>query len=109
LVGKSVTAAADHAGVSRRTLHRWQQEPAFQRGLREAQDAALTALVRSMTGLSETALETLEAVMADANAPSTVRVRAALGALGQHRQFHDSQVLTERVAHLERELDVDTV
>lgn len=105
VAGKSITEAAEYAGVSRRTVHRWQQDPTFQRSLRAAQDAALSALVRQMTDLSESARETLEAVMADPDAPPSVRVRAALGALSQHRQFHESLQLTERVVQLERELD----
>jgi uncharacterized protein (UPF0147 family) len=105
LAGKNVTKAAAHADVSRRTLHRWMQKKAFQKRLRAAQDASIAELTRSMTPLAKTALDALEEAMSDDNTPSYVKIRAALGVLGQHRQIQESYYLTERVAQLERELD----
>lgn len=102
LTHPTITDAANEVGVSRRTLHRWLQDPDFQMALQAALDAQSAALGHAMAGLAQQAVETLQAVLIDPKAPPGVRVRAALGVLGQRRQFLELEELTQRVAALER-------
>src|SRR5918999_79348 len=76
-----VAAAAQAAGVSRATLHRWLREPAFLAAVRDAEARALDDLSRLLVRLGRTAAATLAKAMGDASTPWATRVRAADAAL----------------------------
>ena len=97
-----VAAAAQAAGVSRATLHRWLQEPVFLQAVREAEGRALDDLSRLLVRLGRTATATLAKAMTDATAPWATRVRAADATLSRLLQLRELATLEARVAELER-------
>lgn len=56
----NVSKAADVAGVSRVTVHRWMKQPAFRDALRAAEQDALDALQRRMLKLGDGAADALQ-------------------------------------------------
>ena len=97
-----VAAAAQAAGVSRATLHRWLAEPIFLAAVREAEARALDDLSRLLVRLGRTAAATLAKAMNDPSAPWATRVRAADAALGRLLRLRELATLEARVAELER-------
>ena len=97
----SVRAAADKAGLGRRTLYRYLGDPAFKAELRKRQDAILSATTASLVGLTYLALDTLQTVLASATATDGARVRAALGWLSHVRQVVELRELIDRIEALE--------
>ena len=102
-----VAAAARAAGVSRATLHRWMQEPAFGQAVRDAEARALDELSRLLVRLGRTATATLAKAMGDPLAPWATRVRAADATLGRLLQLRELATLEARVAELERQARLD--
>src|SRR5688500_633064 len=78
-----VSAAAQASGVSRATLHRWLQEPAFLEAVRAAEAQKLDALSRLLVRLGRTAAAPLAKAMNDLSAPWLTRVRAADASLAR--------------------------
>ncbi len=97
-----VTAAAQAAGVSRETLHRWLKQPLFVQAVRDAEARALDDLSRLLVGLGRTATTTLAKAMSDPATPWATRVRAADASLGRLLQLRELATLEARVVELER-------
>jgi transposase-like protein len=97
-----VTAAAQAAGVSRETLHRWLKQPGFQAAVRDAEARALDDLSRLLVRLGRTAAGTLAKAMNDPTTPWATRVRAADASLGRLLQLRELATLEARVVELER-------
>lgn len=100
----SIDAAAKTAGVSRVTLWRWMQDETFCNVLKQAESARVSATIRRLTSLSDSAVGVLADVMENALKPSE-RIRAAdivLARMLQLRELHD---LETRVAALEAKAD----
>src|SRR5688572_21353545 len=97
-----VTAAAQAAGVSRETLHRWLKHPPFLEAVREAEAKAVDDLSRLLIRLGRTATATLAKAMTDASVPWATRVRAADASLSRLLQLRELATLEARVAELER-------
>lgn len=99
----SIAEAARQAGVSLRQARRYLEDPAFQAALKEAEGIALSSLLRSLTGLGESALQALS----DALEPGQdvrLRLRAAdilLGRLVAYREMLDTE---QRLAAIEEKL-----
>ena len=102
-----VAAAAQAAGVSRATLHRWLQEPAFLAAVRDAEARALDELSRLLVRLGRTAAATLAKAMSDPAAPYPTRVRAADATLGRLLQLRELATLEARVAELEQAAGIE--
>lgn len=60
LTAPSIKAAAEVAGVQRKTLHRWLKDPAFTAALKEAESAAIASLSRRLAMLGEQAALALD-------------------------------------------------
>jgi len=76
--GASVTAAAKEAGCDRSTVSGWVHHgPAFRAALEEARHAVWTSQVDRVRAVAGKALDVLEAVLDDASAPTSERLRAA--------------------------------
>src|SRR5579863_5841956 len=69
LSSRSVEEAARAAGVTPRTLYRWQKEPAFNAAYREAKRGAFSQSIARMHQMSIAAVTTLGKVMLDPNTP----------------------------------------
>lgn len=96
-----VGAAADAVGINRATLRRWRMLPAFDAALRAAEAEAIDGVARRLTRLSAAALEVIDQTLADADAPTALRLRAADLALARMLQFRELVEVEERLAALE--------
>jgi len=99
---QDTTAAA--AGVTERTIRRWQNEPLFAAALRAGQDQAIDAAVTSLTAAMRTAVQTLSGVMTDPDASNRVRVSAANAVLANGMKLIELRDLAERIAALEERI-----
>ena len=79
--GRTVTAAAQEAGLHRNTIYNWYHEPAFKIAVEEAQSEYVAILTDGMRDLATLALDTLRNLLEDPKTPASVRLRAALSIL----------------------------
>lgn len=101
LTTPDMAAAAKEAAVSRETVYKWMQVPAFSTALHAAEADALAAVSRRLVRLADTAATTLEAAMRDEATPIATRVRAADAVLSRLLQLRELVTLEERVRELE--------
>lgn len=104
----TVELAAQSAGISRRSLHRWMGESAFVAALRVAEDRALDAAVRRLLALSGAALGLLGEVLADDELAPGVRVRASGLILENLLRIRSLRDVEERLSVLEARLKDET-
>ena len=97
----TVTAAADAAGVVRKTVYQWLQLPEFEQALTQAKGEALGELSRRLLAMSSLAADTIENVMNDQDASPAVRLRAADTELNRMLQVNQAHDLEERISRLE--------
>lgn len=100
LTSGDVSKAAEAAGVTRKTLYRWLEEPEFAEAINTATAAALENLSRRLVGLGETAGQVLGDAM-DATQPIAQRVRAAAIVLENILKLRELVSLEERISRLE--------
>lgn len=94
--------AARAAGVSKRTLNRWQKMPEFQSAYLEARRAAMFEANARLQQASSAAVSTLVKVMVDPSTPASARVRAADCILARGNQGLENEDYDVRLAALER-------
>lgn len=83
LSGKTVTAAARAAGVSRASVHNWlADDPRFLAFYNEARREMSDAIQQSVRLLSATALVTLRRMLTRRSVPDAVKLKAATVVLG---------------------------
>ena len=102
LTETTISAAAEQAGLSERSLYRYLGDPSFKAALREQHDAILSSITSSLLALSTKALVTLEAVLDDPETTPASKVRASLGVLSHARSMVEMGELLERLVYLER-------
>jgi hypothetical protein len=86
--GRTVTAAAQVAGLHRNTIYNWLHEPEFKTAADEAQSEYVAILSDGMRDLAARAVETLRTLLDDTKTPPAVRLRTALAVL-QRPHFPD--------------------
>jgi hypothetical protein len=101
LACRNVETAARASGISERTLYRWLADDYFYSAVASAEGDAIDYAVRRLVKLADKAIDTIEAVLDDAKAPPSVRLRAALGALDQLTALRDVRSLEVRLMALE--------
>lgn len=101
LTSPSVAEAARAAGIGERTLWRWFQQEPFARRYRELRRQSVAQAVARLQRSAGVAVETLEAVMTDKQAPAAARVRAAVATLELAVRGAELEELSARVAALE--------
>ncbi len=80
--GTSVTAAARKAGIHRTTIHLWNRTSReFRAAVEQARSDYAAALADELRDISTSAFDTLRALLANADTPPSVRLRAALAVL----------------------------
>lgn len=77
LDGKSQQAAADAAGVNRKTIMRWVSEPLFWDTLNSHSQKAVHIATRRLSSTLDMSVDIMREVMEDTSAPAGVRLRAA--------------------------------
>ena len=98
----SIAAAADKAGVSERTLHRWlKEEPRFMAEYRRARREAFAQAIGLTQRSATAAVGTLLRVMHDTKATWSSRVSAATQVLRFAREAIELDDLAARVETLE--------
>lgn len=104
LDGLNVQDAATAAGVNRKTLGRWLQEPQFWKLYQLNSRRGLELAARRLTGNLDGAVELITSVMEDDEAPPAVRLRAAQHVIDSSLRLLDATDIQERLAALEERL-----
>jgi hypothetical protein len=99
--GATIEAAAAAAGLSRRTVQRRLEEPAFRAELQAARERLIEEGIGRLAGLAATAIQTLRDVMTDPEAPHAAKVSAARATLEHLLRAREAVELSGRVAALE--------
>ncbi len=97
---KTLTGAAERAGIDESTLRRWMAEDGFRAELGEARRAAFQAGMNRVQALTGEAVETLAALMAP-DVSAAVRLGAArtVAELGLHQ--HDAETIMKKLDEIE--------
>jgi DNA-binding MurR/RpiR family transcriptional regulator len=102
LTHRTTEDAARAAGIGVATLLRWQKEPQFQAGFREAKRAAYAQSIARLHQMSSAAVSTLGKIMLDSTTPPATRVRAADSILDHTAKAIEVEDIEARVSALER-------
>jgi transposase-like protein len=79
--GRTVTAAAQAAGINRNTIYNWLDQPEFKTAVEAAEHEYVAILTDGMRDLAAQALETLRNLLEDPKTPPAVRLKTALAIL----------------------------
>ena len=104
LVSSSVAAAAQAIKVQDNTLLRWLKDTVFQDAYREARRQVVQQAIVQVQHATCTAVQTLLAVMQDAEAPASAKVSAARTILETAIKAVELEDLEARIAELEHHL-----
>lgn len=99
--GHTITEAAEAAGVDRRTVHRWLNEPGFRTEVTQRRGQILDHVVGGIIAAATEAVATLRRALNDES--SAVQVRAARELLSALISVRESADLEARIAALEAE------
>lgn len=101
LASTTVIAAAECAGVSRRTLYNWLADEVFSAELEKAQRQLIsTAARRLANGLDKSVTTALN--LAEKSEDEAIRLRAALAIPGMLRDLREHYELSDRLDRLEQ-------
>ena len=75
--GRTPSVVAEDLKISRATLWRWQQLPAFQERWRELRACAVESAIGRLQALTDKAVSTIERLMDGDHAPTAARVAIA--------------------------------
>lgn len=104
LTARTVREAAAAVGVTERTGLKYLANPAVKRALGQALDDALGQATRQVVKAMTGALDTLEEIHQDPDAPTGARVSAARAILDAGPKLREALDLAERVTALEQSL-----
>jgi len=99
--GQTNRDAALVAGVAESTIYKWRSEDAFKQALQQATDDKLNDATRSIIGVVSVAIDTLQDVATNIEAPPTARVAAARAILDNALKLRTQLELEQRLATLE--------
>lgn len=108
LSAKSVGEAAKQAKMGERTLWRWLSDPLFRAALAGAEADMIDTATRRLLQMQEGAIETVQAIMEDAEASPTVRLRAAQAVLDYLLKLRELRNVEQRLTALELAYAQDT-
>jgi response regulator of citrate/malate metabolism len=97
----STAEAARQSDVSERTLRRYLADPAFAGALNQAESAVVETTTRRLTGMTQSALDAVQAILSDSTASPTARLRAAEITLNQMARQREVRDLERRLTALE--------
>lgn len=98
--GASYTRAAEQAGVSKSTCKRRMADPAFRHQVEQLRHDHVARVEQRLGQLAGQALDTLEALLADTDAPAQ-RLGAARTLLEGMLKFREQGAVEQRLADLE--------
>ena len=99
--GKNYSQASMLAGVHTRTIARWRELPHFAHALKQAGNRSIADATMQITACLETAITFLLDVIQDADAPASVRTRAALGLIDRQIRLVETNDILERIEAIE--------
>jgi DNA-binding transcriptional MerR regulator len=102
LTARNTEEAAKIAGVSAKTLLRWQNEPAFDKAYRKARREAFGQGTARLQQASGAAVSSILKIMLDQQAPASTRLRAADLVLTHGAKAIEIEDVEARVTELER-------
>lgn len=102
LTSKTKLEAAEKAGITDRTLRRYFENPEFCQRVREAFAAVSQDATNRARQLLAPALDTLDEVMRDTNAPPAARTNAARIAIEAGLKLTEQNDILEQLRELER-------
>jgi hypothetical protein len=103
--GATVEGAARQCRLSERTVYRRLADPAFGRRLQELRADMVQRTAGALTATATEAVRTLLELQ-KATVPAAVRLGAARAVLELGMKFRETAELTERIAALEKQLDL---
>ena len=98
--GRSVSQAAQAAGLSERTVYRRLSGPAFQQRLSALRDELVTSALAELAGSAGAAVETLKGLLTSRE--ERVQLAAAKAMLDQLLRLREAVALEQRLQALER-------
>ena len=75
--GKSISAAAKAASVSRPTIYAWRRDRDFRRALKQAREAEAVEHAEALARVREAAIDVIRGIMLDGTQPGQTRLNAA--------------------------------
>jgi hypothetical protein len=102
-VGVSVAAAAEHAGLSRRTAYRRLEDPAFRARVDEARAGIVSGVVGRLSGIGVLAGDTLKNLLGDSS--SSIRLGAAKAALEFMFRGNEQDTLARQLRELLEQIE----
>jgi uncharacterized protein YchJ len=105
--GRTVTAAAQGAGIHRNTIYNWLDQPEFKTAVDEAQREYVVVLSDGMRDLAALALGTMRSLLEDPKTPASVRLRTALAILQRPHFPQPGWHLPERIEDPRQQQVVD--
>lgn len=109
LTSRSVEDAARVAGVTPRSLYRWQKEPSFIAAYREARRAAFSQSVARMHQMASAAVTILGKVMVDPSTPPATKIRAADSILSHTAKAIEIEEVGTRLSELEKATELANI
>ena len=101
LTAPSIEAAAEAAGISRRSAFYYLKKPSGREYIRQLSDEAMKQATRRAVAAMAGALQTLEEIHHDAEAPASARVSAARAILENAARLSADIDILERIEALE--------
>jgi hypothetical protein len=101
LTQRNVEEAAKSAGVSPKTLRRWQQVPEFDAAYRKARRDAFGQCVARLQQVSSAAVTTLQRLLVEQGTPAAVKARAAYYILTLSTKAIETEDILARLTALE--------
>ena len=96
-------AAAAHIGLT--TLVRMMERPDFDAAYKQARKQVISAAVGRLQALVGTAVETLNEIMIDTDAPTSSRVASARAVLEMAGKFIETEIIIERLERVEQQIE----
>lgn len=103
--GASASIAASYAGVTRKQIYVWLQNPDFQQAVRESSAEILSSTVNHLTKAAGDAVLVLQHAVRDTNQPMNVRIRAADMILTHLTNYRKLYEMEDRLRQLELRLE----
>ena len=101
LESRDIKSAAQLAKVGEATLHRWMKDDAFVAELRRREGDLIDQTTRRLLRYQEGALAVVVGIMADKDAPASVRLRAAGMIFDTTLRFRELRNVEDRLANME--------
>lgn len=102
-----VSRAAEAAGVTRKTVHKWLKLPAFSAALEDAERNAFSDATRRLSGLLGRSLDELEKLLLKGDLTVSERIRVVQTIIDAAPRWRKNNSLDDRMRRLEEMLEND--